>query len=85
MALGMGNTDGDKKSGRKQSAAGQKSTKPKSAAVDDQTQLLIERDNLRAELAKSARRIKSLEDANRDVAKRLDVAIGSVKELLAKD
>lgn len=51
----------------------------------DLTTLMLERDNLRTELARSERRIKSLEDANRDVAKRLDVAIGTVKKLIAKE
>jgi hypothetical protein len=44
-----------------------------------------ERDDLRAALAMSERRVKSLEDANRDVARRLDAAIGNVKALIAKD
>ena len=51
----------------------------------DLTTLMLERDNLRTELAMSERRIKSLEDANRDVAKRLDAAIGTVKKLIAKE
>lgn len=55
------------------------------ATDDDLTKLMKERDNLRTALAMSERRIKSLEDANRDVAKRLDAAIGKVKSLIAKD
>jgi hypothetical protein len=55
------------------------------ATDDDLTRLMKERDDLRAALAMSERRVKSLEDANRDVARRLDAAIGNVKALIAKD
>jgi hypothetical protein len=55
------------------------------ATEDDLTRLMKERDDLRAALAMSERRVKSLEDANRDVARRLDAAIGNVKALIAKD
>lgn len=55
------------------------------ATDDDLTRLMKERDDLRAALAMSERRVKSLEDANRDFARRLDAAIGNVKALIAKD
>jgi hypothetical protein len=54
------------------------------ATNNDRTQLLRERDDLRAQLAQSEQRIKSLEDANKEVARRLDSTIESVKDMMAK-
>ncbi|MBX2805109.1 MAG: DUF4164 family protein [Hyphomicrobiales bacterium] len=68
---------------RKQSAAGRGKGNMATGADRNLAELLKERDNLRAELARSERRIRSLEDANREAAKRLDTAIGTVKSLIA--
>lgn len=81
----MGKSRGDTKTSRKQTAPGRGKGKAVTETEGELTKLMIERDNLRAELARSERRIKSLEDANRDVAKRLDAAIGTVKSLIAKE
>lgn len=84
MARVMAKSRGDAKT-PKQTASGRGKGKMAAAADEDLTELLKERDNLRAALAMSERRIKSLEDANRDVARRLDAAISNVKALIAKE
>lgn len=82
----MGKSRGDTNTDRKQPASGRGKGKTASGSDGDNlTKLMKERDNLRAALARSERRVKSLEDANRDVAKRLDAAIGTVKGLITKD
>jgi len=83
--MGMAKSRGDEKTPRKQSSPGRGKSKTAAETEGDLTKLMMERDDLRAELARSERRIKSLEDANRDVAKRLDTAIGTVKSLISKD
>jgi hypothetical protein len=85
LARVMGKSRGDTKRASKQPASGRGKGKMAAATDDDLTKLMKERDNLRTALAMSERRVKSLEDANRDVAKRLDAAIGKVKSLIAKD
>jgi hypothetical protein len=85
LARVMGKSRGDTKSTPKQAASGRGKGKMAAATEDDLTKLMKERDDLRAALAMSERRVKSLEDANRDVARRLDAAIGNVKALIAKD
>jgi hypothetical protein len=85
LARVMAKSRGDTKSTPKQPASGRGKGKMAAATDDDLTKLMKERDNLRSALAMSERRVKSLEDANRDVAKRLDAAIGKVKALIAKD
>jgi hypothetical protein len=81
----MAKSRGDTSTNRKQPAPGRGKTGTAKEPEGDLTRLMIERDNLRAELAKSERRVKSLEDANRNVAERLDAAIGTVKALISKD
>lgn len=81
----MRKSRGDTKTPRKQPATGRGKSKTAAKTDGDLTMLMTERDDLRSQLAMSERRVKSLEDANRDVAKRLDAAIGTVKMLIAKD
>ncbi len=84
---GMDNSSGDKRPAGghgKSGNAPKKTTKRGAKAEGDMTLLMRERDELRAQIARSERRIKSLEDAGKDVAKRLDAAIGAVKDLIAK-
>lgn len=81
----MGKSRGDTRTPRKQPATGRGKSKTAAKTDGDLNTLMMERDDLRSQLARSERRIRSLEDANRDVTKRLDAAIGTVKMLIAKD
>jgi hypothetical protein len=80
-----------KSGGGKMQAAGQKRAaenerrKAKSGAPDHHADALArEAERLRAELAQERRRVKMLEDANNRVTEKLDVAIESVKLILAR-
>lgn len=81
-----------KSSGKKDKAQGAAQPGPRKktggkasfSSSDDLTRLMQERDELRAQLAWSERRIKSLEDANKHVVKRLDAAIGTVKDMVSE-
>lgn len=72
--------------GQKRAVAGtRRKSKGTQAAQDrDVASLIREAERLRDELAQERKRVKSLEDANSSVAERLDVAIESVKTILAR-
>jgi hypothetical protein len=89
---GIGSSGMTKSGGEKMQAAGQKRAaaderrKGAGAAAEDRdtARLMRETERLRAELANEKERVKTLEDTNIEVAERLDAAIESMKEILAR-
>jgi hypothetical protein len=82
-----------KSGGEKMQAAGQKravaderrkGTGAAAAGDRDAAKLMREAERLRTELANEKERVKTLEDTNMQVAERLDAAIESMKEILAR-
>lgn len=90
---GIGSSGMTKSGGEKMQAAGQKRAAADergkgagAAAAEDRdaARLMRETERLRAELANEKERVKTLEDTNIQVAERLDAAIESMKEILAR-
>ena len=72
--------------GQKRAAADERRKGAGAAAAEDRdaARLMRETERLRAELANEKERVKTLEDTNIQVAERLDAAIESMKEILAR-
>lgn len=71
--------------GQKRAAADERRKSAGAAAEDrDAARLMRETERLRAELANEKERVKTLKDTNIQVAERLDAAIESMKEILAR-